>query len=71
MFLSIRANVTNAFNHTQFLSNSYNLDLGGTVAAASPAMGIRAGEGGSNSYGTHGLATYDPRQVILEGRIQF
>ncbi len=71
MFLSVRANVTNAFNHTQFLSNSYNLDLGGTVAAAAPAMGIIAGEGGSNSYGTHGLATYDPRQIILEGRIQF
>jgi trimeric autotransporter adhesin len=69
--LSIRANVSNAFNHTQFLSNSYSTDLGGTVAVGTPALGVIAGQGSSNSYGTHGLGTFDPRQVILEGRIQF
>ena len=69
--LSIRANVSNAFNHTQFLSNSYNTGLGGTVAVGTPATGLLAGQGSSNSYGTHGLNTFDPRQIILEGRIQF
>ena len=67
---SFRANATNAFNHTQFLSSNYQMSLGGIVSS-STTPGVLPGQGVSGSYGTHGLQTFDPRQIALEGRIQF
>jgi hypothetical protein len=67
--LSFSANASNAFNHTQFLPNGYVMDLGGILATT--GGGSTAGQGASNVYGTHSLATFDPRQIVLEGRIQF
>ncbi len=67
---SFRANATNAFNHTQFLPSDYAMSLGGIVGS-STTPGVLPGQGVSGSYGTHGLQTFDPRQIALEGRIQF
>ncbi|HEY3841472.1 MAG TPA: TonB-dependent receptor [Bryobacteraceae bacterium] len=70
--ISFRANVTNAFNHTQFRSSTYTMALGGIQTTAVPGQGLLAGEGQSAaSYGTHNLLTYDPRQMILEVRVRF
>ena len=70
--LSFRANVTNAFNHTQFTSGSYTMALGGIQTTNVPAQGLLIGEGQSAStYGSHGLPTFAPRQMILELRARF
>jgi hypothetical protein len=70
--VSFMANVTNAFNHTQFRTGSYNMGLGGTQVSDVPAQGLLAGEGQSAAtYGSHNLNTFDPRQMILEMRVKF
>ena len=68
--LTLSANASNAFNHTQFLPGSYSMDLGGIVGT-STTPGVVPGQGSSNSFGTHGVTTYDPRQIVLEGRFRF
>ena len=73
MRLEFGADAMNTLNHTQF-SGSYNGGLGGTVTnptAAQAALGLRPGMGNSNSYGTRGLATYNPRQISLRASIRF
>jgi trimeric autotransporter adhesin len=70
--VSIMANVTNALNHTQFRTGSFNMALGGIQVTDSPAQGLVAGEGQSAAtYGSHSLNTFDPRQMILEMRVRF
>jgi hypothetical protein len=71
--LSFMANVTNAFNHTQFRPGSYNMNLGAVQVSDIPAQGIVAGEAQATttSYGAHNLSTFDPRQMILEMRLRF
>ncbi len=72
--LSFRANVSNAFNHPQWLPSDYDMDLGGAYASSptSPLpASVKNGQGSSESYGAHSMNTYDPREVILEGRITF
>jgi hypothetical protein len=70
--VSFMANVTNAFNHTQFRPGTYNMALGGIQVTDNPAQGLVAGEGQSAAtYGTHNMNTFDPRQMILEMRVRF
>lgn len=72
--LSFRANVSNAWNHPQWLPSNFNMDLGGAYGSTptSPLPpSIVAGEGGNNGYGARNNNTYDPREVILEGRVTF
>jgi hypothetical protein len=70
--LSFLANVTNAFNHTQFRPGSFNMALGSINVSDIPAQGVVAGEGQSApTYGSHNMNTFDPRQVILEMRFRF
>ena len=70
--VSFHANVTNALNHTQFLSSAFNMALGGIQTTAVPSQGLLPGEAQSAaSYGTHNLLTYDPRQMIMEVRVRF
>jgi hypothetical protein len=67
------ADVMNLLNNTQF-NGAYNGALGGTVTtptAAQAALGLRAGMGNSNSYGTRGMATYNPRQIMLRATFRF
>jgi hypothetical protein len=66
------ANVTNALNHTQFRTGSYNMALGSIQVTDVPAQGLLAGQGQSAAtYGSHNLNTFDPRQMILEMRVRF
>ena len=69
MTFTFSANASNAFNHPQFYPTSYNNALGGINSVAED--GVALGEPLSNNYGTHNLTTYDPRQIVMEGRITF
>ncbi len=70
--VSLMANVTNALNHTQFRTGSYNMALGSIQVTDVPAQGLLAGQGQSAAtYGSHNLNTFDPRQMILEMRVRF
>ncbi len=70
---SFMANVTNAFNHTQFLPGTYNMNLGSVQVTDVPATGIKAGEAQATttSFGAHNLNTFAPRQMVLELRVRF
>jgi trimeric autotransporter adhesin len=70
--VSFMANVTNALNHTQFRTGSFNMGLGATQVSDVPAQGLLAGEGQSAAtYGSHNLNTFDPRQMVMEMRVRF
>ena len=59
---------------TSTINGSYNGGLGGTVTnptAAQAALGLRAGMGNSNSFGTRGMGTYNPRQIMLRATYRF
>ena len=64
------ADAMNILNHTQF-SGSYTGALGGTVTTANPTLGLVPGMGNSNSYGTRGMNTYNPRQIMLRATLRF
>jgi hypothetical protein len=68
--LEFGADAMNILNHTQF-SGSYSGALGGTVTAPNAALGLVPGMGNSNSFGTRGLATFNPRQIQLRAAIRF
>ena len=70
MQLEVGADAMNVLNHTQF-SGAYNGALGGTVTTANPALGLVPGMGNSNSYGTRGMATFNPRQVQVRATVRF
>jgi hypothetical protein len=68
--LDVQANFTNALNHTQFASG--NFDTGtGTVTVTDPATGLKPGMNSNSNFGTHGLSTYEPRQVTFTMRLRF
>ena len=68
--LEFGADAMNVLNHTQF-SGAYTGALGGTVTTANPALGLVPGMGNSNSYGTRGMATFNPRQIQLRTSLRF
>jgi hypothetical protein len=68
--LEVGADAMNVLNHTQF-SGAYTGALGGTVTTANPALGLTPGMGNSNSYGTRGMATFNPRQIQLRASVRF
>ena len=68
--LELGADAMNILNNTQF-SGSYGGGLGNTVTNANPALGLVPGMGNSNSYGTRGMATYNPRQLMLRATLRF
>ena len=70
MSLEVGADAMNILNNTQF-SGSYTGGLGGTVTTANPALGLVPGMGNANNYGTRGMATYNPRQVMLRATVRF
>ena len=70
MSLEVGADAMNVLNSTQF-SGSYTGGLGGTVTTANPALGLVPGMGNANNYGTRGMATYNPRQVMLRATVRF
>jgi hypothetical protein len=60
----------NVLNHTQF-NGTYTGGLGNTVTAANPALGLVPGMGSANNFGTRGMATFNPRQVMLRATLRF
>jgi hypothetical protein len=60
----------NVLNHTQF-SGAYTDALGATVTTPNPALGLVPGMGNSNSFGTRGMATFNPRQIQLRMTVRF
>ncbi len=70
MRLEIGADAMNILNHTQF-SGAYAGGLGGTVTTANPAQGLVPGMGNANNYGTRGMATFNPRQIMMRATIRF
>jgi hypothetical protein len=68
--LEFGADAMNILNHTQF-SGSYTGALGATVTTPNPALGLVPGMGNSNSYGTKGMATFNPRQIQLRTSVRF
>jgi hypothetical protein len=68
--LEVGADIMNVLNHTQF-SGSYVGALGGTTTTPSVALGIQPGMGNANNYGTKGMATFNPRQMMLRATLRF
>jgi trimeric autotransporter adhesin len=68
--LEIAADATNAFNHTEYNGN-YSGGLGSTNLVNQPSRGLIPGLGTSTTFGTLGLGTFDPRQVVMNVRVTF
>jgi hypothetical protein len=63
--VDISAQATNAFNHPEY-SNVHGGGLGGTNTSSAQPIGY-----GTGAFGSRSLATFDPRQIVLNGRITF
>ncbi len=70
MSLDISADFTNILNSAEY-SGNYNGGLGGTNVTTNAAKGLVPGMGSSDTFGTMGLGTFDPRQVTLHARFRF
>lgn len=70
MTLNVNADATNLLNNAQY-SGAYTGALGATNLADNPARGLKVGMGSSDTYGTIGLNTFDPRQVTLRVLVRF
>ncbi|HEX9367886.1 MAG TPA: TonB-dependent receptor [Vicinamibacterales bacterium] len=68
--LEIGADIMNLLNHTQF-NGAYAGGLGGTTTTANAALGIKPGMGNANNYGTRGMGTFNPRQMMLRATLRF
>ncbi len=68
--LDIGLDAMNVLNHTQF-SGAYTGALGDTNLTDSPGTGLIVGTGNSNSYGTRGMATFNPRQMMVRAALRF
>ena len=68
--LEMSAEATNLLNNSQ-MSGSYSAGLGSTVVTANPALGLLPGMGSSDTYGTIGTGTFNPREVVLNLKLRF
>jgi hypothetical protein len=68
--LQVAADVTNLLNHTE-LSGNLNGSLGNTNLVNNPAAGLIPGLGTNATFGTIGVAAFDPRQITMHLRILF
>jgi len=68
MSIDFSADASNVLNHTQ-LSGSYSGAMGSTNVVTNAAKGLLPGMGTSDTFGTIGVGTFDPRQIVL--RLQF
>ena len=67
----LAANFTNAFNHPNFMNSGYNFSAGTTAVDGPPGSGLFAGMNSNNNFGTHGLSTFEPRQIMFMGKLRF
>jgi hypothetical protein len=68
--LEISADASNILNSAQYNSN-YAGALGATNLVNNAARGLVPGMGASDTFGTIGLGTFDPRQVTMRMRLRF
>ena len=68
--LEVSAEASNALNNTQ-LSGNFSGNLGNTTTTPNTAIGLKAGMGASDTFGTRGTGTYGPREIVMNARIRF
>jgi hypothetical protein len=68
--LNLNVDATNLLNNAQYSSN-YNGNLGNTNLNTNAARGLVPGMGSSDTFGTIGLGTFDPRQVTFRLVLRF
>jgi hypothetical protein len=70
MSLTVTADATNLLNNAQY-SGSYTGGLGSTNLVDNPAKGLKVGMGTTDTFGTIGLGTFEPRQITMRALIRF
>ncbi|MEO8592663.1 MAG: TonB-dependent receptor [Candidatus Solibacter sp.] len=70
MGLEISAEASNLLNNSQ-QSGSYSGGLGATTVTPNPAIGLQAGMGNSETFGTIGTGTFPAREVVMQMRLRF
>jgi Carboxypeptidase regulatory-like domain len=68
--LEVGVDIMNVLNHTQF-SGAYVGALGATTVSPNPALGLVPGMGNANNFGTMGMLTFNPRQMMLRATLRF
>lgn len=68
--LELSGEAMNVLNSAQYNGN-YNGGLGGTNLTTNASRGLKPGMGLSDTFGTMGVGTFDPRQVTLRLRFRF
>lgn len=68
--MNLNVDATNLLNNAQF-SGNYNGNLGNTNLTANAARGLLPGMGSSDTFGTLGVGTFDPRQVTFRLVLRF
>ena len=68
--LEVAADANNLDNHTEFNGN-YSGSLGNTNVVNNPGAGLVPGMGTASAYGTLGMGTFDPRQIVMHTRVTF
>jgi hypothetical protein len=68
--LNLNVDATNLLNNSQYSTN-YNGNLGNTNLATNDARGLKPGMGSSDTFGTIGVGTFDPRQVTFRLMLRF
>jgi len=70
MSITVTADATNLLNNAQY-SGSYAGGLGNTNLVDNPAKGLKVGMGTTDTFGTVGLGTFEPRQITMRALIRF
>jgi hypothetical protein len=68
--VQVAAEISNLFNHPEF-NSSPGGGLGNMNLTNNPSSGLVPGIGSSSSFGTAGVGTYDPRQVVMHAFVRF
>jgi len=68
--LELAAEATNLLNNRQ-LNGAYSGALGNTQTTIDASKGLQPGMGQSETFGTIGLSTFTPREVILNVKVRF
>jgi hypothetical protein len=68
--LNLSAEATNILNSAQY-SGAYTGGLGNTNLVDNPAKGLKVGMGSTDTFGTIGLGTFEPRQVTMQLFLRF
>lgn len=68
--VQIGAEISNLFNHPEF-NSAYGGGMGNMNLTNNSASGLVPGIGSSSGFGTAGVGTYDPRQVVMHAFVKF